>query len=136
MKTLMTKFKNWLKSLDSMGWEPSFNYSMVKMAEVGNASIWARITSPEWQKSQNYIRENKCFAADGRADEPFMCLMPNVNSVYFEVMLDNNYNKRIGMSNLVEFTMGQKESIQQYVDQVLVARVANKLPKYNESLNK
>jgi hypothetical protein len=136
---MITKFKKWLQSLphpESFQLRINPDYSMIQMGAIGNATIHARIVSPSWQKNQNYIIENKCFAMDGRPDEPFMCLMPNVGSVYFEVMLDNDYNKRIGMSNLVDLSKGQKESSQEYIDTVLIHKVKNKLSQYNQNFNK
>jgi hypothetical protein len=131
---MITKFKNWLKSLPtpaSMWWSESDNYSMKKMATVGNATIWARITNTRWQEMQDFISEN-IFYGDERPTIQRMCLMPNVHSVYFEVMLDNNYGKRIGMKDLVDLSAGQEKSIQDHVQKVLLKKVEQRLDHYNQ----
>lgn len=86
----------------------------VLVKEHKGMKIYARKETPQMQRLSNYIKENLVYADGIRPDQPFMCLMPDCNSVQLTVEIGGK--KLFGFSEYVKMGNDFQKTVENHLD--------------------
>lgn len=98
--------KSWLKNV-------------ILLKEVDNIKFYVRRYDNSYDhKSSDYLYE---YDLDTRTKK--RSLMPNHHSIYFEIMIDNDFSKRIGCPTVLNCSGGLINASNNYINNVMMKRI-------------